>query len=485
MTALDYQALLPYLTLAGVLILLLLVISFKRGHALAAVITVAGLAISIAVVAPSLSALPRTVTPLIRLDDYAAYLFTLFAAAAIVTALLSYRYLRGRRGELEEYYVLLLGATLGAATLATAVHFGAVLLGLEILSICLYTLIGYPEEHHAPLEAALKYLVLSGVASTTMLFGMALIYIATGGLDFATIGKAGSDEAQSQYLLVGNGLFLIGIAFKISLVPFHMWTPDVYHGAPAPVSGYLATVSKGAVVAVALRYVDATGSLADGPLLTLFGAVAVLSMVIGNLLALMQRNVKRILAYSSIAHFGYLLIALIVVGSAGGVAMGIEASIVYLTAYVVMTLTAFGVITISSRPELGREADDIDDYAGLFWSRPGLALGFTVALLSLAGIPLTLGFIAKFYLFATGTAGELWVLLWALVLGSGIGLFYYLRVIFAMTRSPDVPEPVRNRVGARADEGTVAVLVVLLIAFGVYPTPLIDVVREAVAAFGG
>ncbi len=485
MTALDYQALLPYLVLTGALVSALLVVSFKRGHALAASVTVVGLLASLAVVPSSLSALPRTVTPLVRLDDYAAYLFVLFAVAAIVTALLSHRYLRGRRGELEEYYLLLLGATLGAAALATAVHFGTVLLGLEILSICLYTLIGYPEEHHAPLESALKYLVLSGVASTTMLFGMALIYIATGALDFESVGNALAASQQNAYLLVGHGLFLAGIAFKISLVPLHMWTPDVYQGAPAPVSGYLATVSKGAVVAVALRYVATTDALESGPLLTAISAVAVLTMVIGNLLALLQTNLKRILAYSSIAHFGYLLIALVVVGAAGDPALGIEAALVYLTAYFAMTLAAFGIVTISSDAEDGREMDRVEDYAGLFWSRPAVAFGFTIALLSLAGIPLTLGFIAKFYLFTAGIAGTLWMLLWALIIGSGIGLFYYLRVVFVMTRPPDGLEPVTMHSRTRTGESTIAVLVVILIAFGVYPTPLIDVVRDAVAAFGG
>ncbi len=484
MTALDYQALLPYLVLFGGLVVALLVISFKRGHTLAAVVTVAGLIASIAVIPLSLPALPRTVTPLIRLDHYTAFLFALFAAAAVVTALLSHRYLQGRRGELEEYYVLLLSATLGAVTLSAAAHFGAVLLGLEILSISLYTLIGYPEEHHSPLESALKYLVLSGVASTTMLFGIALLYIATGALDFATVGESWSLSPRHAYLMVGHGLFLTGLAFKISLVPLHMWTPDVYHGAPAPVSGYLATVSKGAVVAVALRYVVATQALESGPLLVAISSVAVLSMVIGNLLALLQQNLKRILAYSSIAHFGYLLIALVLAGAAGDTALGVEAAVVYLAAYFAMTLTAFGIITISSRASDGREADEIEDYEGLFWTRPAVALAFTVALLSLAGIPLTFGFIAKFYLFAAGVAGSLWILLCALIVGSGIGLFYYLRVIFAMTRRPEEPDPGRAQTRARTGEGTIAVLLVILLAFGIYPTPLIEVVRDAVASFG-
>jgi NADH-quinone oxidoreductase subunit N len=213
-----------------------------------------------------------------------------------------------------------------------------------------------------------------------------------------------------------------------------MWTPDVYEGAPAPVSGYLATVGKGAVFALALRYVADSGALTSAPLFFAVSAVAVLSMVVGNLLALLQQNVKRILAYSSIAHLGYLLIALLVVSSAANPALGTETALVYLAAYFAMTLGAFAIVTAASSVEAGRDADAITDFEGLFWRRPVLAASFAVMLLSLAGIPMTLGFIAKFYLFAAGVEGTLWVLLWALIVGSGIGLFYYLRIIFAMTR---------------------------------------------------
>ena len=435
MIAADWIALLPLLVLSGALTILLLVVSFWRNHALAAWLTIISFAATLAVIPTMLPVLPRQVTPLLWLDRYGAFFYALFAAAGLLTALLSYRYLQRRRGDLEEYYVLLVTATIGAMTMASAAHFASFLLGLEILSLSLYVLVGYPEEHHAPLEAALKYLLLSGVASTTMLFGMALIYLQTGTLEFATLAhvlRAGSDT--SLYLVVGNALILAGIAFKLSLVPFHMWTPDVYEGAPAPVSGYLATVGKGAVFALALRYVADSGALASAPLFFAVSAVAVLSMVVGNLLALLQQNVKRILAYSSIAHLGYLLIALLVVSSAANPALGTETALVYLAAYFAMTLGAFAVVTAASSVEAGRDADSIADFEGLFWRRPVLAASFAVMLLSLAGIPMTLGFIAKFYLFAAGVEGTLWVLLWALIVGSGIGLFYYLRIIFAMTR---------------------------------------------------
>ena len=484
MSGADYLATLPLLVLAGATVTLLLVVSFRRSHALAAWLTTIAFGASLAAVPFSLPELPREVTPLLWLDRYAVFLGALFAAAGLVTVLFSRRYLEGRRGDLEEYYVLVATATIGAMTMSAAAHFASFLLGLEILTISLYGLIGYPEERHTPLEAALKYLVLSGVASTTLLFGMALIYLDTGTLTFAGLGRTLREEMPaSLYLIVGNALLLAGIAFKLSLVPFHMWTPDVYEGAPAPVTGYLATVGKGAMFALALRYVVDSAALQSATLFFAVSTVAVLSMIAGNLLALLQHNVKRILAYSSIAHLGYLLIALLVVSSADAV-LGVETALVYLTTYFAMTLAAFGVVAVASSPSQGRDADTLADFEGLFWQRPALAASFAVVLLSLAGIPMTLGFIAKFYLFAAGVEGALWALIWALIVGSGIGLFYYLRIIFAMTLQPDAHTEGRGAIGSRVDRGTVIALTLFLIAFGVYPTPLIDVVRAAVLSIG-
>ena len=480
----EWIALLPLIVASVGVAILLLVVSFRRHHGLAAYLTVALFAATLATIPSTLSVLPRAVTPLVWLDRYAAYFFALFSAAALVTAMLSHRYLQRRRGDLEEYYVLLGTATIGAMTMAAAAHFATFLLGLEILSISLYVLVGYPEERQAPLEAALKYLLLSGVASTTMLFGMALIYLDTGTLSFNAIAGAVRDNPEaSTYLLVGNALLFAGIAFKLSLVPFHMWTPDVYEGAPAPVAGYLATVGKAAVFALALRYVVQADVLAAPALFFAMSVIAGLSMVIGNLLALLQRNIKRILAYSSIAHIGYLLIAMLLASKATDVALGVETALVYLAAYFAMTLGAFGIVAVASSAETGRDADAVSDFDGLFWRRPLLAASFAVVLLSLAGIPMTLGFIAKFYLFAAGVEGSLWFLLWALIVGSGIGLFYYLRIIFAMTRTPDTDTGFRVQ-GTFADVSVLVGLAIVLLAFGVYPTPLIDLVRAAVSAIG-
>lgn len=482
MSADDLHALLVFVVLGGGLAFVMLLVAVRRRHGLIAGATAVALVAALVAVAMSSGGAPRQVTPLLLLDGYSTYFASLFIGAALVVTLLSPRYLERQPDDPEEYYLLLLAATLGAVTLAAASHFASFLLGLEILSISLYVLVAYPRRGHPPLEAALKYLVLSGAASTTMLFGMALIYAGTGSLTFTALGVAGGDA----YVLGGSAMLLAGAAFKLSLVPFHMWTPDVYQGAPAPVAGYLATVSKGAVMAVLLRLLLDSGALGAVPLLTVLSLLAVLSMLVGNLLALRQESIKRVLAYSAIAHFGYLVIPLVALGPARP-ELAAEAVLVYLGAYTVMTLGAFGAVTVLSETNGAEEADSLDAYSGLLWRHPGIAAVLTVTLLSLAGIPLTVGFIAKFYLFAAGVSAAAWTLLAALVVGSGIGLYYYLRIVFVMTRDADaaIGPPGAAAPAALSGRVTLGVLGVLLVVFGAYPAPFIDAVRQALQNWGG
>ena len=269
-------------------------------------------------------------------------------------------------------------------------------------------------------------------------------------------------------------MLVVGIGFKLGIVPFHLWTPDVYQGAPAPVTAFVATVSKGAALALLLRIFPPADIHAGGPLYTVFALIAAASMIAGNLLALMQNNVKRILAYSSIAHLGYLLTAYL----AGG-ALTVTAVTFYLIAYFVTTLGAFGAVTVLSGPQ--KEAENIDDYRGLFWRRPWLAGVFTAMLLSLAGIPLTAGFVGKFYLVLAGVGSTQWALVIILVVTSTIGLYYYLRITVAMfvlqpeTKAAGPPTPL-SLPGAL----TLATLTVLLVWLGVVPAPVIDLIQTVI-----
>ena len=360
-----------------------------------------------------------------------------------------------------------------AAVLVASAHFASFFLGLELLSVALYGLIAYTRDNARSVEAGIKYLVLAAFSAAFLLLGMAFVYGSRGTLAFApTMAAAGAPDAL---LLGGLALIIVGIGFKLAVVPFHWWTPDVYQGAPAPVAGFIATVSKGAVFALLLRYFAPLAPAREPAVVAIFGGIAVASMLVGNLLALRQRSLKRLLGYSSIAHMGYLLVAFL----AGG-RWAVPAVAFYLTAYFITTLAAFGVIAQLSTPE--READDLADYAGLAWRRPGLAAVLIAALFSLTGIPLTAGFMGKFYLLSAGVSAGLWVPVLALVLGSGIGLYYYLRVIIAICREPEGASRTAARgpvVGGLALAG----LGLLLIWLGVYPGPLVELVQRIAGRF--
>lgn len=456
------QALAPLLILAGGATLLMLQIALARSASLSrqlalGILTVAA-AVPLLMLARGLA--PASVTPLLSADAPALLMAALFSAGGAVTAWLSDRYLATHAERPDEYYLLLLLAVLGAAVLAYAVHVASLLLGLELLAIASYALIAYPADRRPPVEAAAKYLVLSGAATATLLFGFALLYAASGELAFAGL-RAGAGD---RIALMGGTLVLVGFALKIAAAPFHLWIPDVYEGAPAPVSGFLASVAKAAPLFVLLRLFGTADFFADAGLVRVSAILAVLSMLVGNWLALLQDNVKRLLAYSSIAHAGYLLIVFSAGAAAGGRALAMEAGLFYLIAYVPTALAAFALLTQLSAARAGDDVVAVDDLAGLCWRQPLLAALFGVALLSLAGIPLTAGFFAKFYLFAAAAAGGAWLLLGALVAGSALGIYYYLRLVFVMTRPGD-----GGGAAAPVAAGPSLALMALILLLGIAP----------------
>ena len=484
MTAQDWLISLPFLCLVGGMLVVMLVVSIKRSHGIALAMTLVTLLVSLFTHNMAWDALPdgevHEILNLVAVGGVQILFNVLFVLASIVTALLAWSYLDGRMGQCEEFYLLLLTATAGAMVLASATHFASFILGLEVLSISLYAMIAYPRHAHEPLEAAAKYLVLSAVASTSILLGMGLIYAATGTMVFAELANTGGNSLDSFYLL-GQALVAVGIAFKLSLVPFHMWTPDVYQGAPAVVTGFVATVSKGAVIALLIRYAYATDVLSAAGVFYALAFVAVASMIVGNLLALLQTNLKRLLAYSSIAHLGYLLIAVLVVATARN-ELVLETILLYTVAYFIITLAVFGIVSTTTETD-SSDNEQLEAYRGLFWRNPMLASVMTAAALSLAGIPLTVGFIAKFYVFAAGVEGAAWALIWALVIGSAIGVFYYLRIIYTMVKPAETDvEPLIQK----GNQGfvTIVVLGLLMVGLGIYPTPLIETIRTVVQTTG-
>ena len=469
----DILALLPLLLIAGTSVVVMLGIAFKRNHALAAGLTLFGLTAAFISIYAAAPLAPRQVTSLLLVDRYALFYMGLIIASAAAVAALSYQYLENHDGHREELYLLLLIATLGCAVLVASSHFVSFLLGLEILSISLYAMVAYIKDRTQALEAGIKYLILASASAAFLLFGMALIYADAGTMEFSRIRELSLSGPGFALLLPGIVLTITGIGFKLGVVPFHLWTPDVYQGAPAPVAAFVATTSKSAMVALLLRYFYLSGALQYRPVFLVFSIIAIASMFAGNLLALQQRNVKRILAYSSIAHFGYILVAFL----AGGT-LAIGAVSFYLVAYTVTILVAFGIVTVLSGS--GRDADDLEDYRGLFWRRPVIASAFTAALLSLAGIPATMGFLGKFYVLTAGAASAAWLLIIILVVTSVAGLFYYLRIVVTLYSDPSehaAPMQMVSRGGAVI----LVALTILLIWFGVYPTPLLNLIRTSMA----
>jgi NADH-quinone oxidoreductase subunit N len=468
----DLIGLLPILLISATAVVVMLGIAVKRSHALAAGLTLVGLAASFLSIFAAVPLAPRQVTSLLLVDEFALFYMGVIIASAAIVATLSYDYFKNRDEHREELYLLLLIATAGCAVLVASTHFASFLLGLEILSVSLYALIAYLKDRNQALEAGIKYLILASASAAFLLFGMALIYADAGTMEFSRLREISLGGSSLALLVPGVVLTVTGIGFKLGVVPFHLWAPDVYEGAPAPVAAFVATTSKTAMVALLLRYAYLSGALEYRGVFLVFAIIAIASMCAGNLLALQQRNVKRILAYSSIAHFGYILVGFLAGGS-----MGIEAVSFYLVAYTATLLAAFGVVTVLS--STARDADDIEDYRGLFWQRPALASVLTVALLSLAGIPATMGFVSKFYVLAAGAGASAWSLILILAITSVAGLFYYLRIVVALYSTPTEPALIRATSGSGVF--VVAGLAILLLWCGVYPTSLLKLVQTTAA----
>ena len=476
MTVSKLMALAPVLLLSLTIIVLVLHASLKRDHKSAWYISALGLMITLWGTYYA-SEYAQQVTVLIKVDQWGLLFTGLIVISTLTTLAISRDVFLSEGNRKEEYYLLILLSTLGAIVLCQSSHIVSLLLGMELMGIAVYAMIAFPEDDALPLEASIKYLILSACASAMLLFGFALLYAATGDLSFAGIGsKVGSAyESNSMLVVAGTAMVLSGIGFKLSLVPFHMWTPDVYEGAPTPVTNFLATVSKGAMF-VALTRLVLDGQFYQFPsLMFVLTLISVGSMLVGNLLALRQENVKRLLAYSSIAHFGYLLMVIIGFSSFKDteeiLGLGRDALTFYLAAYILSTLAAIVVVANVAKEKKAH----IDAFTGLFWKQPIQAATLMVAMLSFTGIPLTAGFMGKFYLITLGLDAGLWLLLSGLIIGSAIGIYYYLRLIFAMS-SPlgELPVPAKQRLSWR--DALAFILLLSVLYMGSWPQPFIDFV---------
>lgn len=477
-------ALLPEIVLSLWAMLVLLVDVFQKGHRSDPSspsipwLSIAGLIAAAAANAWLIGASAAN-EGLIAVDGFRVFINFVILLATALSILVSIGYLDRNRINRGEFHVLTLFAAVGMMLMASSRDLIVMFLALELMSICVYVLTGFNREDPRSAEGALKYFLLGAFSSAFFLYGVALIFGATGSTNLGVIGPVlRTGVAASPLFLVGAALLLVGLGFKVAAVPFHMWTPDAYDGAPTPVTAFMATGVKAAAFAAFLRIfaVAFTGAYSSwGPVLWW---LAVLTMFVANLIALTQGSVKRMLAYSSVAHAGYLLVALL-----SGNELGASAFLFYLLVYTLMTAGAFGVLIVSSRTD--RERVSLDDYAGLGWEQPVVGAVFSVFLLSLAGFPLTGGFIGKlFILRAALSAGpEGLTLAVALVIASLISYFYYLRVVIVMYMRPapaeeGTPAPLVG--GGAARVAVIAAAALTLVLF-FYPRPVMRWAEASVA----
>jgi len=370
----------------------------------------------------------------LRIDSQALVFHLIFVTVAILTVLTAATYLKSSGAAHGEFYALILFAVCGMTIMAGSGNLLSLFLGLEILSICLYALAGFTRTDSHAIEGALKYFLLGAFSTGFILYGIALLYGATGRIDLDGIAAhlTGAMPGEVDPLvLAGTALLLVGLAFKVAAVPFHFWAPDVYQGSMTPVSGFMAAGTKAAAFAMLLRIL--TVGLGDGTIreqwIAVLSGIALLTMIVGNIVALAQQNIKRMLAYSSIANAGYLLVAVVAGGRRGG---GPPLVVFYLAAYTFMTLGAFAVAALLGRTAEGDAGYEITSYAGLARRRPYLAAAMAVFMLSLTGIPPTGGFMGKFYVFKAAIDAGMYDLAVVGLLASVVGAVYYLRVVVQM-----------------------------------------------------
>ncbi len=473
----DIRALEPMLFVLGTaLAVLVLDLALpRRARAALAIVTVVGLVLAmLSSLLLSQDAPLRFMTTspsMLVLDTYAVFFNLILLAGAILTVLASVNYLEEMQAHHGEYYVLVLCALAGMMTMAGATDLVTVFLGLEVMSIPVYVLAGFTRRRPRSNEAALKYFLLGSFATGLLLYGIALTYGATGATDLAAIRAAWE---PTPLALAGIGLLLAGFGFKISSVPFHMWTPDVYEGAPTPVTGFMAVGVKAAAFAAFLRVFLVAFDLTADKVNVALWVLAAATMTVGNLAAIVQPNIKRMLAYSSIAHAGYALVGMTAATPAGQAAV-----LYYLLVYTFMNLGAFAVVILLVRD--GEERVQIDDLAGLGYARPALGLAMTLFMLSLGGIPPTAGFMGKFFIFRAAIEAQYnWLVVLA-VLNAVVSMYYYLRVVIVTYRS----EPGVDLRAAAPSTACAAALLISAIAtllLGIFPSAPLDIAVRSVTA---
>lgn len=477
----DCAGIVPLLVLfvTGIVILMMDAFALKGQKGKLAYVALAGIVLGLLGLWLPLPDQREIFAGMLYADAFSVFFQAVLLLGTMLVVLLSMGTLEKERFDLGEYYALLLFSTVGMILMVQAAHLIMIFLALEILSISIYILVGILRNQSRSNEAALKYFLLGAFASGFFLYGTTFIYGSIGSLSLSTmasyLGKA--EGIYNAYLMMGTALMLVGFSFKMALVPFHMWTPDVYEGAPTPITAYMAVAVKAAIFAALARVFWMALPAIQPYWIPLLWVLSAVTMTVGNVVALAQENVKRMLAYSSIAHAGYILMALVAVSD-----NGLTGMLIYLLAYTFMNVGAFGVVVIlQDRFDTG---ENVADYRGLGLHYPLLGATMTLFLLSLAGFPPTAGFVAKFFVFGAAIqAGQTWLVIIG-VLNSVVAVYYYLRLVVNMYSRPS-EEAERAFVPLNIPAVTVGALIIAAWAtlqIGIFPGVLWELARQSVYA---
>jgi len=464
------------ITAFGFLVLLVDVFLPKEGRKdYLGILSLIGVVLSFFYTLPQIGSVKAGFEGMFISDGYALFFRILFLIIAFLTILISMNYTQREGIEFGEYYALILFATLGMMLMAAGAHLITIFLGLETMSISIYILAGMMREDRRSVEAALKYFLLGAFATGFLLYGIALIYGATGSLylkDIASYIASKKDLLRSPMLMMSLVFLTIGFGFKIASVPFHMWTPDVYEGAPTSITAFMATGVKAAGFSALVRVFFSALPAFRPDWTSIMWLIAVATMTLGNIVAISQTNIKRLLAYSSIAHAGYILVAFV-----AGNDLGTSGILFYLMAYAFMNIGAFTVVILLGKK--GEENTLINDYAGIGFKYPLLAASMTIFLLSMAGIPPLGGFMAKFYVFSAAVKGKFYWLAILGVLNSAVSVYYYLRVTVLMY----FRESEREITGLQFSPASVFALILAVIGtlyMGIFPSNVLSFVQKSI-----
>jgi NADH-quinone oxidoreductase subunit N len=465
----NLPAISPFIIIAATTVVIMLLTAFYRRHTLIMSVTLLGIILSLYAAFFHTIELPNYAQGIIFISNFSSYFIQITLIAAALVVIVSHSYFKTTSEQKEEYYILLLCSVLGAMVMVTSQTFITFFVGIELLSIPLYVLMAYLR---GPLgvEASIKYLILASASTSFLLFGMALLYAISGSTNLSFVTYYLNNYSFSSALaVIGIAMIIVGIGFKLSLAPFHMWTPDVYQGSPAPITAFLATASKGGAFSFLIYLFANLNKDSAQTINIVLAVISILSMFVGNLLALKQTSIKRILACSSIAHMGYLLIPLIISG-----VLGVASSLFYLGVYFITTVGAFSVIAILSKE--GKEFDYLPDFKGLYYKNKWLAVVLATMMFSLAGIPLTAGFMSKLYIIIAGVKGTQLLLVWMLIINSAIGLYYYLKVVYTIFKPIDETEQTKVFVPVSASI-VLAISLLIILWIGVAPNELMTFVN--------